>query len=591
MTRRQWTWSAFAACAACGAALLAWLTAAMLALEHAEGRARAHAEHEIAIGAALWQMDAWLLTVLTPEAQRPFADYQAFNRLDDAYTNSFSKLGPGEVVAPSPLLGFRSPYVRLHFQVDADGRITSPQVPEGNALDVTQSQEKGLQFDAQRTLLDELRRVLSPRVLADYCAIGCAALPKVELPADVAAPVLDQGWNSNYAQRAQVATQARRQNLTIAAGGGDARAPADNGESSQLVPLWLDGGKDGERLAFVRRLMVSGRRVYQGFLADWDELRHGMVAQIRDLELAKSARLRRVDRPDASTQPHLLTVVPALLEVTPPAGPQPTWSKARTLLVVAWLALLATALVAALTLRAALAFGDRRARFASAVTHELRTPLTTFRMYSEMLATGMVADPARRQQYLETLRSESDRLARLVENVLGYARIEDGRFTARIERLSLAELASRVHGVLARRAADARVELAVEVLDGATVLDVDVDAVAQILFNLVDNACKYGQPPLQLTARTSGGLVRLSVRDFGAGVPAAYRERVFAAFDRGARRAGDNETPGIGLGLSLARGLARDLGGDLRLADAEPGACFVLTLPTRGTHRGRAGEA
>ena len=73
------------------------------------------------------------------------------------------------------------------------------------------------------------------------------------------------------------------------------------------------------------------------------------------------------------------------------------------------------------------ALSERRAAFVSSVTHELRTPLTTFRMYADMLARGMVPDAERRQQYLETLRTEAERLTHLVENVLSYARLERGR--------------------------------------------------------------------------------------------------------------------------------------------------------------------
>ena len=97
------------------------------------------------------------------------------------------------------------------------------------------------------------------------------------------------------------------------------------------------------------------------------------------------------------------------------------------------------------TLRSTMALGERRARFASAVTHELRTPLTTFRMYSEMLADDMVKDPAQRATYLSTLRSEADRLSRLVENVLCFARLEDGRYRGRRERVAVSDLLERVN--------------------------------------------------------------------------------------------------------------------------------------------------
>ena len=109
----------------------------------------------------------------------------------------------------------------------------------------------------------------------------------------------------------------------------------------------------------------------------------------------------------------------------------------------AWGAVLLAALAAGLTLRSVIDFGARRSRFASAVTHELRTPLTTFRMYSEMLAEGMVSDPARQIEYHRTLRDESARLAGLVENVLAYAQVEEGRAARRLGTLTLAGLVER----------------------------------------------------------------------------------------------------------------------------------------------------
>jgi signal transduction histidine kinase len=345
--------------------------------------------------------------------------------------------------------------------------------------------------------------------------------------------------------------------------------------------MWLDDPGHGERLIFVRRVASGGRQVFQGMLADWARLSASLLAAITDPGIAGSARLRRVDEPGAGMTARMLTVVPAALEAAPPPVALPRWTPGRTLLLVAWLALLATAALVAVTLRAALAFGDRRARFASAVTHELRTPLTTFRMYSEMLAKGMVTDPERQQRYLTTLQSESDRLARLVENVLGYARIEDGRFTARVERLTLGELVERVQPLLLQRAADAGAVLEVTAADAATPLAVDSDAVGQILFNLVDNACKYGRPPFWVTAELREGRARLAVRDHGPGIPSRCHARIFEAFDRGARQPGDNEIPGVGLGLALARGLARDLGGDLVLETGSDGATFVLSLPVR----------
>jgi signal transduction histidine kinase len=575
MRRGVGTWTVFGACAACGVALLAWLTAALLQLERAEAAARAHAAHEVALGSALWQMDGWLLPILAEEAQRPVADYVAFPRVEEAYSNLLGKLSPGEVVTPSPLLSFRSEWFLLHFQVDAQGRVTSPQVPVGNELDVAQTQAEAQPVEDKRALLERVRPLVSPAKLFGLCSTGVANLPEAQIK-DVQ-QLEGDGVSVNYNLRAQATTPARQKVKWLSQELAP-QAPPAGPHAGSLVPMWVHDAALGDCLLFVRHVSVQGQRVFQGVLADWTKLSATLLAKIADTSLRGCARLVRVDQPDHSRLAHMLTVVPARLEATAPPVELPRWTPGRTLLVIAWGALVVTALTVALTLRAALQFGARRARFASAVTHELRTPLTTFRMYAEMLAKGMVPDKTRQQEYLTTLQAESDRLARLVENVLGYARIEDGRFRARIERVTLGDLLARVQPVLQRRAGEAGFVLQVEVEGHDVACDTDIDAVGQILFNLVDNACKYGRPPLVLHARADAGGARLALRDHGPGVPAALRARVFLPFDRGARQTGDNEVPGVGLGLALARELARDLGGDVTLEDAAPGARFTLSL-------------
>jgi signal transduction histidine kinase len=225
----------------------------------------------------------------------------------------------------------------------------------------------------------------------------------------------------------------------------------------------------------------------------------------------------------------------------------------------------------------------------SAVTHELRTPLTTFKMYSEMLAEGMVADETKRQHYLSTLCSEASRLSHLVENVLAYARLERGSAQCRVERVSLGDLIRRVRPRLTQRAEQAGLTL---VEDGddralATVVHVDVSAVEQILFNLVDNACKYAAPTatekvIHLEALPENGqFAMLRVRDHGQGISAAAARRLFQPFSKSAHEAALT-APGVGLGLALCRRLSRSMGGDLRWdALVRDGACFELRLPLR----------
>jgi signal transduction histidine kinase len=243
---------------------------------------------------------------------------------------------------------------------------------------------------------------------------------------------------------------------------------------------------------------------------------------------------------------------------------------------IAWgFALVAAAAMARL-LGATLSLSRRRGAFAAAVTHELRTPLTTFRMYAEMLASGMVGDEPTRRQYLDTLVTESDRLAHLIENVLAYSRLENRLAPPRATAaLSTEQLIQHALPLLRRRAEQAGLSLSVRIPDPAASCRTDPVAVGQILINLVDNACKYGQSVIELTSRLAGGRLEICVSDRGPGIDAERAVCLFQAFSKSKT----DPVPGIGLGLFVSRQLARDLGGDLEHRPTNPGAEFVLTLP------------
>ena len=204
-------------------------------------------------------------------------------------------------------------------------------------------------------------------------------------------------------------------------------------------------------------------------------------------------------------------------------------------------------------------------------------------------AEDMVPDGEKRRGYLRTLQAEATRLTHLVENVLAYSRVERGSARARVEETTAAALAARIVPRLEERVAAAGATLAVELPEDVGVLDLRTDATAveQILFNLVDNACKYalgpeGSPPLQVRFAAPGAMLAVEVCDHGPGVGPAERKRLFRPFSKSAEDAA-NSKPGIGLGLSLSLRLARALGGKLELVDRkdQPGACFRLLLPLR----------
>jgi signal transduction histidine kinase len=266
-------------------------------------------------------------------------------------------------------------------------------------------------------------------------------------------------------------------------------------------------------------------------------------------------------------------------------------------LVAAWMGVGIAAIAVAITLRSVLQASERRAAFVSAVTHELRTPLTTLRMYADMLTSGMVPEESR-SDYLATIALESQRLERLIENVLADARLERSPVRRRMIATTPRELLDKIEPRLQSRAEQSAMRLTVIVEPSVEEIELstDPDAVEQILLNLVDNACKYaagaddrrievslGCPASTATGRRSTRrAIEMGVRDHGPGVAADVRRRLFRPFTKSAREAADSAS-GVGLGLSLARRMARRLGGDLRHdRRTTDGARFVLDLPTGG---------
>jgi signal transduction histidine kinase len=221
--------------------------------------------------------------------------------------------------------------------------------------------------------------------------------------------------------------------------------------------------------------------------------------------------------------------------------------------------------------------------FVSAVSHELKTPLTSIRMYGEMLKAGWT-DDAKRQTYYDYIHSESERLSRLIENVLQLARLTRNSQRFDLRSATVAELLDVVRSKVATQVERAGFSLVVrnETPDG-TALVVDVDCFTQIFINLVDNALKFSAgaatKTVEIAARLSGdGTVLLTVRDFGPGVPKAQMKRIFELFYR-AENELTRETVGTGIGLALVRQLAAAMDARVDVRNCEPGAEFRLQFP------------
>jgi signal transduction histidine kinase len=200
-----------------------------------------------------------------------------------------------------------------------------------------------------------------------------------------------------------------------------------------------------------------------------------------------------------------------------------------------------------------------------------------------MLEDDLVPEESRRE-YIATLRAEASRLTHLVENVLGFARLERGRALRRDDILTAAEITTRVAPRLRERLVAAGMTFA-ETLDPA-VSEVqtrtDATAVEQILFNLADNAAKYAGGTghhATLAAHADAKRLYFDFADDGEGILDSARRKLFEPFHRSTNDA-STKKPGVGLGLAFSRQLARRLGGDLKLkATSSQGTTFTLVLP------------
>lgn len=273
-------------------------------------------------------------------------------------------------------------------------------------------------------------------------------------------------------------------------------------------------------------------------------------------------------------------LVPGEARMLMPLG----WTPMQLSLLLAWICIALAAVAVAFLLSVTMKLSERRRVFVSAVTHELRTPLTTFRMYTDMLSSGIVTEEKQRREYLETICREAERLGHLVENVLSYARLDSSRKRLIRENVSVSELISRLHDTLLQRIQQADMELVLSVSkDRNEVPQADASAIERILVNLVDNACKYASNAedrrIHVECSKSDSQVVLQVRDHGPGLNGPEKKRMFQPFSKSDSEAA-NSAPGVGLGLSLCRKLARSMGGDLALdISVTDGACFELRLP------------
>jgi signal transduction histidine kinase len=230
-----------------------------------------------------------------------------------------------------------------------------------------------------------------------------------------------------------------------------------------------------------------------------------------------------------------------------------------------------------------------RTRLVANVSHELKSPVTSIRMFSDMLAEDPL-DESRTRRFGRLLRAESQRLSQLIENLLDFSRLGREEVAIEFEPVDVAAVLHRVAEGFGYRAREKNVRFDIELPSpadragrGGLVTITNAQAVERITLNLLDNALKYRRaqaPQICLAARQEGRRITVSVADNGSGIAGAEQDRIFEEFYRG--NYDDYAVRGSGLGLALARRLARRMGGDVTVESrVGAGSTFSLELPVR----------
>ncbi len=369
----------------------------------------------------------------------------------------------------------------------------------------------------------------------------------------------------------------------------DVEAEVDSFQTRVVGDQWI---------VFSRRVWWQDRRYLQGFAADLAGfLRQHVEPAVRSSVLPENASFLlfhqdellssqgltsgREEKPVllySAQLPHPFNQFNVALAVASlPRGPGHTLAQ---LLSVYLVVLLVGGLFVIYRLVATqLDLSQKKADFVSAVSHELKTPLSTIRMYGEILVEGWVEDDEKRESYYRYIHDESERLSRLIQNVLQLAELERNEWKVQLVREDPVRLVEEIVQGLEARLARAGFVAVTKAEGDPSRIRVDRDAMTQILINLIDNSIKFSKEAekkkIQVTVSQLGKECFIRVRDFGPGIPRPQLKKIFQKFYRI-----DSEmtrtTRGTGMGLALVKMLADAMRASVDVVNRDPGVEFSL---------------
>ena len=222
----------------------------------------------------------------------------------------------------------------------------------------------------------------------------------------------------------------------------------------------------------------------------------------------------------------------------------------------------------------------QKTSFVSSVSHELKTPLTSIRMYAELLLSKRIKDENKIQTYLSVIVNESGRLTRLINNVLDFGKLEQGKKTYQMSNFELDQFLLQIIEAHSIRIENQDLEIITQVEQGKYLVRTDKDAIEQVVLNLLDNALKYAGKGkfIKFILKEEDFYILLKICDDGPGIPSTQQELIFEKFHR-VDNSLTSKQPGSGLGLSIARQILRDLKGDLFFEPVPGnGSCFTARI-------------
>ena len=522
------------------------------------------------------ELDRRLGELVKREAARDYYQYQ--NLYHDPRGAS-----SGQFVVPSPLAdGTSDPLIASHYQIDGDGHLTIPtvndEVPELSQQTALADNRAAL--DSYRASVQQLGTELTRAGRAETREVA-VAVAELE-PPEQRVQQIDPGVYLQNAAANDVYQQIKGKTPVEAES--ETATATEEVEVTTQPFAWRTATIAGQpALVAVRSVTTPDGTLAQGIVLDRAAVDGWLAERAGD---AMTARLG-VDVSDGELSSSLAgTHADWLVAVDAGAAFAAAASDAAAIEAQFWRRFLPAAALAMVCFGALVwivARADKlareRSRFAAAAAHELRTPLAGLQLYGDMLAEGL-GDRDRADQYARRIADEAARLGRVVGNVLGFTQLERGMLSVSATRGDAVEVARATLERSRSSLEHAGIEITTEFPDEAPA-QFDSDAVARIMQNLLDNADKHtrGRDARQVIVRVvpndATGTVDIEVEDDGPGVARRLRPGLFRAFDRGAS---DDGPSGLGLGLSLARALARAQGGDLTYADGKSGAKFVLRL-------------